>query len=89
MEIIYKNQQQIMKYKPTNFTKTIEELDKCSIGDIKMNMDIKITLKIEEIAQNWIRGFEAQAFCNEAKTEIIALDLKFILNHWDESIDGE
>ena len=34
-------------------------------------------------------GFEAQAFCNEAKTEIIALDLKFILNHWDESIDGE
>ena len=31
MEIIYKNQQQIMKYKPTNFTKTIEELDKCSI----------------------------------------------------------
>lgn len=31
IEIIYKNQQQIMKYKPTNFTKTIEELDKCSI----------------------------------------------------------
>ena len=31
VEIIYKNQQQIMKYKPTNFTKTIEELDKCSI----------------------------------------------------------
>lgn len=30
VEIIYKNQQQIMKYKPTNFTKTIEELDKCS-----------------------------------------------------------
>ena len=24
VEIIYKNQQQIMKYKPTNFTKTIE-----------------------------------------------------------------
>jgi len=32
-------------------------------------------------------GFEAQAFCNETKTEITSLDLKFVLNHWDESIE--
>jgi hypothetical protein len=34
-------------------------------------------------------GFEAQAFCNETKTEITSLSLQFILNQWNESIDGE
>ena len=34
-------------------------------------------------------GFEAQAFCNETKTEITSLSLQFILNQWDESIEGE
>lgn len=34
-------------------------------------------------------GFEAQAWCNKTKTDIIALDLKFVLNSWDESIEDE
>ena len=34
-------------------------------------------------------GLQAMAFCNEDKTKITALDLKFILEEWDESIDGE
>lgn len=34
-------------------------------------------------------GFQAQAWCNEAKTEITSLSLQFILNQWDESIDRE
>jgi hypothetical protein len=32
-------------------------------------------------------GFQATAYCNEAKTEIIALDLKFVLAQWDEQIE--
>jgi hypothetical protein len=32
-------------------------------------------------------GFEATAFCNESKTKITGLELKFILNSWDESIE--
>ena len=36
---------------------------------------------------NGTGGFQATAYCNEAKTEIIALDLKFVLAEWDESIE--
>lgn len=36
---------------------------------------------------NGCGGFQAMAFCNEDKTEIIGLDLKFILTEWDESIE--
>ena len=32
-------------------------------------------------------GFQAKAYCNEAKTKIIALDLKFVLTEWDEEIE--
>jgi len=32
-------------------------------------------------------GLEAKAWCNETKTKIVALDLKFILESWDESIE--
>mgnify|MGYP003652533067 FL=1 len=33
-------------------------------------------------------GFEAQAWCNEDKTQITSLDLSFVLNSWD-AVDGE
>jgi hypothetical protein len=33
-------------------------------------------------------GFIAMAFCNEDKTKIIALDLKFVLAEWDAEING-
>jgi hypothetical protein len=36
---------------------------------------------------NGTGGFQATAYCNEAKTEIIALDLKFVLTEWDEQIE--
>ena len=36
---------------------------------------------------NGTGGFQATAYCNEAKTEIIALDLKFVLAQWDEQIE--
>ena len=36
---------------------------------------------------NGTGGFQATAYCNETKTEIIALDLKFILTEWDEQIE--
>ena len=32
-------------------------------------------------------GFEATAFCNESKTKITGLELKFILNGWAEEIE--
>ena len=36
---------------------------------------------------NGTGGFQAKAYCNEDKTEIIALDLKFVLTEWDEQIE--
>lgn len=32
-------------------------------------------------------GFQAKAWCNEDKTKITALDLKFVLTEWDTSIE--
>ena len=32
-------------------------------------------------------GLEAKAWCNEDKTHIVRLELKFVLTDWDESID--
>ena len=32
-------------------------------------------------------GFQAMAFCNENKTKIIGLDLKFVLTEWDAEIE--
>ncbi len=37
---------------------------------------------------NGTGGFQAMAFCNEDKTKIIGLDLKFVLAEWDESIEN-
>ena len=36
---------------------------------------------------NGTGGFEAKAWCDESKTKIVALDLKFVLESWDESIE--
>jgi hypothetical protein len=36
---------------------------------------------------NGTGGFQAMAFCNEDKTKITGLDLKFVLAEWDESIE--
>ena len=35
---------------------------------------------------NGTGGLEAKAWCDESKTKIVALDLKFVLESWDESI---
>jgi len=36
---------------------------------------------------NGTGGLEAKAWCDETKTKIVALDLKFVLEQWDESIE--
>lgn len=36
---------------------------------------------------NGCGGFQAMAFCNEDKTKIIGLDLKFVLEEWDAEIE--
>lgn len=36
---------------------------------------------------NGTGGLEAKAWCNEDKTHIVRLELKFVLGSWDESID--
>ena len=33
-------------------------------------------------------GFQATAYCDETKTKITMLDLKFILNEWDAEIEN-
>lgn len=37
---------------------------------------------------NGTGGLEAKAWCDETKTKIVSLDLKFVLEQWDESIEG-
>jgi hypothetical protein len=37
--------------------------------------------------QNSTGGFQAMAWCDEDKTKIIRLDLKFVLTSWDEEIE--
>ena len=32
-------------------------------------------------------GFQATAWCNEDKTKVVALDLKFVLTEWDAEIE--
>ena len=32
-------------------------------------------------------GFQAMAFCNEDKTKIVALNLKFVLTEWESEIE--
>lgn len=32
-------------------------------------------------------GFQAMAFCDEEKTKIVSLDLKFVLTEWDAKIE--
>jgi hypothetical protein len=34
-------------------------------------------------------GFQATAFCDEAKTKVVALDLKFVLADWDSEVKEE
>lgn len=41
----------------------------------------------EQGIQNSTGGFEAMAFCNELKSKIIALDLKFVLSQWYTEIE--
>jgi hypothetical protein len=36
-----------------------------------------------------IGGLQAQAWCNEDKTQITSLDLAFVLNDWDAGIEEE
>ncbi len=36
---------------------------------------------------NGTGGLEAKAWCEESKSKIVALDLKFVLESWDESIE--
>ena len=36
---------------------------------------------------NGTGGFQATAYCDEDKTKIIALDLSFVLEHWDSEIE--
>jgi len=40
----------------------------------------------EEGIINGTGGFQATAYCDEAKTKIIVLDLKFILTEWDSEV---
>tara|TARA_R110000868_G_scaffold5645_7_gene33409 strand:- start:1822 stop:2241 length:420 start_codon:yes stop_codon:yes gene_type:complete len=36
---------------------------------------------------NGTGGFQATAYCDESKTKIMGLDLKFVLAEWDEQIE--
>jgi hypothetical protein len=55
-------------------------------GAAKLRLEEYLDSYWEEGIINGSGGFQATAYCNEAKTQIIALDLKFVLEEWDSEV---
>lgn len=55
-------------------------------GASKLRLDEWLDSYWEEGIINGSGGFQATAYCDENKTKIIALDLKFVLEEWDSEI---
>ena len=64
-----------------------EEAERLLRGAIKSRLGDFKSEHHEVAILNGCGGLEAKAWCNEAKTKIIGIQLDFILNSWDESIE--
>jgi hypothetical protein len=64
-----------------------EEAERLLRGAIKSRLGDFKSEHHEVAILNECGGLEAKAWCNEAKTKIIGIQLDFILNSWDESIE--
>ena len=70
---------------------TVEMLKKEAERLLHGAMDSRLNEFKNEHHEIWIvngtGGLEAKAWCDETKSRIVALDLKFVLSSWDESIE--
>ena len=64
-----------------------EEAEHLLRGAIKSRLDDFKDASHEVAIINGCGGLEAKAWCNEAKTKIVGLQLDFTLTSWDESIE--
>ena len=69
---------------------SIEQLRETAVyllkGAAELRLEEYLDSYWEEGIINGTGGFQATAYCNEAKTQIIALDLKFVLEGWDSEV---
>jgi hypothetical protein len=69
---------------------SLDELKEKAVYLLKGASDLRLgsfeDVHWELSIMNGTGGFEASAFCNEDKTEIIALDLKFVIADWESSL---
>ena len=64
----------------------VEQAERLLRGAIKSRLNEFKNEHHELGIVNGTGGLEAKAWCDETKTKIVALDLKFVLESWDEEI---
>lgn len=64
----------------------VEQAERLLRGAIKSRLNEFKSEHHEIGIVNGTGGLEAKAWCDETKTKIVALDLKFVLESWDEEI---
>lgn len=64
-----------------------EEAERLLRGAMKSRLGRFKDISHEVSILNGTGGLEAKAWCDESKTKIVGLQLDFILNSWDESIE--
>ena len=90
----FKRVQEVMDYldwewrgEYVTMTMLVKEAERLLRGAIESRLD-KFRSESDEVGIiNATGGLEATAYCDEAKENIVHLELKFILSGWDESID--
>ena len=65
----------------------VEQAERLLRGAIKSRLNEFRNEHHEVGIVNGTGGLEAKAYCDETKTKIVALDLKFVLESWDEEIE--
>jgi hypothetical protein len=64
-----------------------EEAERLLRGAMKSRLDDFKSEPHEVAILNGCGGLEAKAWCDKSKTKIVGLQLDFILNSWDDSIE--
>ena len=72
---------------------SIEQLRETAVYLLKSAAELRLDAYLdsywEEGIINSTGGFQATAYCDENKTKIVRLDLRFILEEWDSEIKEE
>ena len=90
----FKRVQEVMDYldwewrgEYVTMTMLVKEAERLLRGAMSSRLGEFIDESDEIGIANSTGGLEAKAWCDETKTKIVSLDLKFVLKQWDESIE--